>query len=441
MQCLKRRGFFHHAAVIAVFAFSLIVFTGFAAGTATVQAATHTVTNTNDSGSGSLRQAVADAASGDVITFALDYPATITLTEVIPISKDLTIQGPDSGHLTVSGGDNCRVFEVSSASNISNLTIANGYDDDKGGGMYTEASSVTVRGCTFLNNSVATDRASLGGGVYNDEGSPTFINCTFTDNTASDSGGGMYNYNSNVTVTNCTFTGNTAARFGCAMYTFAVDTSPTVTNCIFWGNKVGDTKEIDGEESSFTYCVISDDLDGYGEHNINTDPLLQDLADNGGPTNTCALGLDSSAIDAGETVAVSDDQRGVSRPQKDGFDIGAYELGYYEISVSAIDLGDVTYQGREVDGESVYVYEGQNAEFKMIPGSGFQVDKVEVDGERVSYETANNTYTFENVSGDHSLFVEFGEERSLLGGCNASAFPGIALLLATPLAFLLRKKK
>jgi hypothetical protein len=43
-------------------------------------AATITVTNTNDSGPGSLRDAIANASSGDTINFSLTYPATITLT-------------------------------------------------------------------------------------------------------------------------------------------------------------------------------------------------------------------------------------------------------------------------------------------------------------------------------------------------------------------------
>ena len=55
---------------------------------------------------------------------------------------------------------------------------------------------------------------------------------------------------------------------------------------------------------------------------------LQALADNGGPTPTMALGYNSSAIDAGDPSLGGPgmmDQRGVSRPQGSGVDIGAYE--------------------------------------------------------------------------------------------------------------------
>jgi hypothetical protein len=41
-------------------------------------AATYTVTSNADSGTGSLRGALASAANGDTIDFSLTYPATIT---------------------------------------------------------------------------------------------------------------------------------------------------------------------------------------------------------------------------------------------------------------------------------------------------------------------------------------------------------------------------
>jgi hypothetical protein len=59
-----------------------------------------------------------------------------------------------------------------------------------------------------------------------------------------------------------------------------------------------------------------------------TDPLLGPLADNGGPTMTHALLANSPAIDAGspDCPPPGRDQRGVIRPQRDGCDIGAYEI-------------------------------------------------------------------------------------------------------------------
>jgi hypothetical protein len=82
---------------IGICALFLILFT------ATIsQAATITVTNLNNVGAGSLRQAVIDAVSGDTIDFAPNVRGTIVLTAKISFSKSLIINGPGAGLLTVS---------------------------------------------------------------------------------------------------------------------------------------------------------------------------------------------------------------------------------------------------------------------------------------------------------------------------------------------------
>jgi hypothetical protein len=58
------------------------------------------------------------------------------------------------------------------------------------------------------------------------------------------------------------------------------------------------------------------------------DPLLEPLADNGGPTETMALGPGSPALDAVPSTGAAcppTDQRGVARPQGSACDIGAFE--------------------------------------------------------------------------------------------------------------------
>ena len=60
-----------------------------------------TVTNTNDSGPGSLRQAITNAANGAVIKFSPKLDGdTITLTSgELDISKNITIEGPGAGSI------------------------------------------------------------------------------------------------------------------------------------------------------------------------------------------------------------------------------------------------------------------------------------------------------------------------------------------------------
>src|SRR5437016_14023966 len=63
-------------------------------------AATITVTNTNDSGPGSLRQALANANNGDRINFAVTGTISLTSGELV-IGKNVTIAGPGANRLSV----------------------------------------------------------------------------------------------------------------------------------------------------------------------------------------------------------------------------------------------------------------------------------------------------------------------------------------------------
>ena len=68
---------------------------------------------------------------------------------------------------------------------------------------------------------------------------------------------------------------------------------------------------------------------------LNVDPLLGPLQDNGGPTFTQALLPGSPAIDAGDnTDAPLFDQRGFARIVNGTIDIGAYELQSQPSTVS-----------------------------------------------------------------------------------------------------------
>ena len=74
-------------------------------------ASTITVTNPNDSGPGSLRQAIADAQDGDTINFAVSI-VTLTSTE-LTISKSITISAsPQRVTVVRSSQTEFRIFHV-----------------------------------------------------------------------------------------------------------------------------------------------------------------------------------------------------------------------------------------------------------------------------------------------------------------------------------------
>lgn len=84
------------------------------------------VTNTNDDGAGSLRQAIASASSGDTITFSLPANSTIALTSgELLINKSLTINGPGANQLTIersASAGNFRIFKVGACSASDEMT-------------------------------------------------------------------------------------------------------------------------------------------------------------------------------------------------------------------------------------------------------------------------------------------------------------------------------
>src|SRR3954464_5874507 len=77
-------------------------------------ATTITVTNTNDSGPGSLRQALVDSQEGDTIDFDASLKGqTISLTSAeLVINKSITISGPGPNLLTVSRAQNAPAFRI-----------------------------------------------------------------------------------------------------------------------------------------------------------------------------------------------------------------------------------------------------------------------------------------------------------------------------------------
>src|SRR5262245_54847959 len=83
------------------------------------QAAALTVTNTADSGPGSLRQAIADALPGATITFTLPPSSTIRLTSgELTIDKDLTIIGSGLDNPVISGNNASRVVNIAASTAV-----------------------------------------------------------------------------------------------------------------------------------------------------------------------------------------------------------------------------------------------------------------------------------------------------------------------------------
>ncbi|NTV73028.1 MAG: hypothetical protein HGA66_02340, partial [Holophaga sp.] len=203
----------------------------------TLWAATLTVTSVADSGAGSLRGAIAAAASGDLIRFDLPTPATINLLSPITISRNVTIQGLGARALTLDGGytgtapsgSDHRLFDIDASPTavaISGLRFAHGYVTGDGlsgtpGGANGAAiriagsGSVVIDACSFEGNfdDIVPADLTAGGAIFCAGGTLAVSNSSFFGNTAG-LGSAIYNATGAATVTNCTFNGNTAVFGG-----------------------------------------------------------------------------------------------------------------------------------------------------------------------------------------------------------------------------------
>ncbi len=240
-------------------------------------AATFTVTNNNDSGAGSLRDAITQAntnAQADTINFDAAFfnvPRTITLTTgELRITRDgspgfeigrlLTINGPGANLLTISGNNASRVFYVSTHGNLamSGITVRDGNgvgtvlnnEGVSGGGMIAHVAYISLSNMTFRNNSVTG--SSSGGAIYlSGIRSFTMTDSLVTENTAG-YGGGIYDFGDTPVLTqrfftNTTISNNTAAnRSGGA---FITGGTTTMTNCRITGNKAVSTLPAGGAAS------------------------------------------------------------------------------------------------------------------------------------------------------------------------------------------------
>jgi hypothetical protein len=237
-------------------------------------ATTITVTNTNDSGPGSLRQALADVNDGDTINFSVTGTIGLTSGE-LAVDKSITISGPGLDILTVSRSSNTpfRIFHVMPGQtvNIEGLTISGGNAQfDIGGGILNDHATLTLTNCAVDGN-----EAEEGAGIYNDVATLTSADSTVTGNRSTGDpiafGGGIYNDGSYgsvpLTLINSTISSNSATSgfpytLGIAGGIFSQGGTLTITNSTIAGNFAGSTGG--GIASYYTLAITDSIVSGNG---------------------------------------------------------------------------------------------------------------------------------------------------------------------------------
>lgn len=317
------------------------------------------VVNNNNSGPGSLRQAVLEACPGSTITFSgVASPIVLTTGEIV-INKNLTINGPGVNLLSVSGNNSSRVFNIPSGStlNVNNLTITKGLAASYGaGGGINNSGTITLTNMVFLensayaggglnnsgkailtnvvfskNNTYGSPGSGAGGAVYTGTSANEtsfYTNVVFSENSSGGRGGAAVVNGRPTNFINCTFYGNSAFDRGGAIYNvnFFVANQVQITNCIFRGNSAPLFADIDNTYNSGVPTTITTSLFG-------VDPLFVNAADADGPDNLWITGDDGLRLQIGSPAnntgtaagAPATDILGVAR--LGNTDIGAYEFG------------------------------------------------------------------------------------------------------------------
>jgi uncharacterized repeat protein (TIGR01451 family)/CSLREA domain-containing protein len=229
-----------------------------------------------------------------------------------------------------SGGGAIHVFDASLTLIDSELRHNHAPGDNgNGGAIVARQSSIHLDGTTVAGNVAGGN----GGGIDLTDAQLTAINSTFSGNQAGGNGGGIRIYlDASATIVHGTIAFNAAGGSGSGLFVHATSNSPAelaLMNSLVVENTCA--------APSVNASVIS--VGSLGTNSGCTDMSasavainLLALADNGGPTATHALGLDSAAVgQAGSCNADFDtdiDQRGQPRPGAESMacDVGAYEF-------------------------------------------------------------------------------------------------------------------
>lgn len=356
------------------------------------------VTNANDAGPGSLRNAAAAVIDGGLVTFHPSLAGGVIPFSTGPLwisGKNLTIDASAAPGLALDGGgrDRLLIVDPGAGATVRGLTLRNGWAWDLAGGVLNNG-SLTLDRCVLtghivgadvndwwkggggiytgggstlrlIDSTVSGNRTNLvdGGGIYAFQNSTVWIErSTVSGNVAGNVGGGLRMLGSG-SIVNSTFSGNQAtAWFGGALFhtdgvlsvlssTITGNLSPDFANAaVFVGTFtpanatlnlantiVGDNVGTGCFVAPFGAGVVTLASGGY---NLFTDATclpaatdrveggagLEPLALVGGPTAAHVPGPASPAIDSADAATCpAQDQRGVSRPQGVGCDVGSVE--------------------------------------------------------------------------------------------------------------------
>ena len=213
-------------------------------------AATFTVSNNNDAGAGSLRQAILDAnlaAGDDTVLFDSTVTGSIVLTSGrIDILGGLSLSGPGASSLTLSGNNSSQVLYIGSLG-MASVSISDlGFRDGLANGAQLDQ---RLGGCVVVSNAtVSLQRVQIsgcsasyaGGGIgLNGSASSLSLSNASIMNNSSGFGGGVAALEAlqPVTISDSTISGNSASDHGGGVALRFLSGTATISNSTVSGNQ------------------------------------------------------------------------------------------------------------------------------------------------------------------------------------------------------------
>ena len=181
----------------------------------------------------SLREAIFATLAGDSIDFSVTGTINLTNLGHLVINKNLTINGPGAGLLTINAfdptpdtnnGNGSRVFQIDDGNNgtlidveITGLTLTGGDVTGLGGAIFCSENLSINESIVTGNAMVASGQSNQnGGGIYHLFGTLALTDCTISNNVAGFQGGGIFSNLGSMTITRCTISGNSIIGLGAA---------------------------------------------------------------------------------------------------------------------------------------------------------------------------------------------------------------------------------
>lgn len=316
------------------------------------------------------------------------------------------------------GGLHCGTA-VGNTSEISNCLFesneAAGGANNLGGALRSQAAGVlNVENCIFRNNSAVANGSALHIQLAAATNFTTVSNSLIYGNTTK---GAVYMLGG--TLNNCTVANNPVG----GVYIASASVPSKIYNSVFWGANATSGGITSAASNSIaivqntTYTSIQA-TNLTGSSNINNILLS---SENTGSTegifypyftdpinNDYSITHQSALLNTGQTIAsVTTDLAGFARPQGSAYDIGAYELPYYNVTINFNEDGSV--EGY-TNGETKSQPKGKQVAYTITPNSGKMIKSVLYNGTEVLGELSGNIYTAPIITQNSTLVVEFDVE-------------------------------